>query len=129
MALAIDDGSSIVSNVPFQEALGRATAEGHLCRFIQWRQLHLPNGGDRFTEAMPRLSAFIHALWREKLRFRRRNASPNEQKRDTEHDSTGSSVVAKGPSLVLGRAKKVGEPSADRTRDPLIKSQVLCQLS
>ena len=41
----------------------------------------------------------------------------------------GSSLVAKGPSQDQGRAKQLGEPSADRTRDPLIKSQVLCQLS
>ena len=32
-------------------------------------------------------------------------------------------------AVVAQAAGKIGEPSGDRTRDPLIKSQVLCHLS
>jgi hypothetical protein len=41
-------------------------------------------------------------------------------------------MVAKSKTRTLGRAETVeksGEPSRDRTEDPLIKSQVLYQLS
>jgi hypothetical protein len=40
-----------------------------------------------------------------------------------------SNPVAGGSSKTQKRAKLLGEPSRDRTEDPLIKSQVLCQLS
>jgi integrase len=40
-----------------------------------------------------------------------------------------SNPVAGPPSKLQKRAKLLGEPSRDRTEDPLIKSQVLCRLS
>jgi hypothetical protein len=48
-------------------------------------------------------------------------------------DASGSNVVAneaRGTGGVSRKpAKQIGEPWWDRTTDPLIKSQVLCQLS
>ncbi len=37
--------------------------------------------------------------------------------------------MAPNTQLVAQAIEKLGEPSRDRTEDPLIKSQVLCQLS
>jgi integrase len=44
-------------------------------------------------------------------------------------DVIGSSVGSSRPGKLTKPLKKLGEPSRDRTEDPLIKSQVLCQLS
>jgi integrase len=44
-------------------------------------------------------------------------------------DVLGSSVGSRIPGRATKPLQKRGEPSRDRTEDPLIKSQVLCQLS
>jgi hypothetical protein len=44
-------------------------------------------------------------------------------------DVIGSSVGRSRPGRLRNPLEKHGEPSRDRTEDPLIKSQVLCQLS
>ena len=44
-------------------------------------------------------------------------------------DVLGSSVGSSRPGKITKSLKKGGEPSRDRTEDPLIKSQVLCRLS